>query len=210
MKKSRQSALRRLAVTTLVTLASAGTAVTAQAAYIATATEVGGDVVFEGSGSLDTSAWTLITSGNYSFGYIIPNSGFALGVRECSGCVDLYGDPIGFNGPAAIGPGTSRTSTPVVSGDIAGVRFDSAGPFMYLPIGYESANTLTGSVTRFQSQTFATMGLTPGQYEWAWGTGASADSYKLNVGAVRIPAAVWLFGSGLLGLVGVARRKARA
>jgi hypothetical protein len=28
--------------------------------------------------------------------------------------------------------------------------------------------------------------------------------------AVPVPAAVWLFGSGLLGLIGVARRKARA
>jgi hypothetical protein len=27
--------------------------------------------------------------------------------------------------------------------------------------------------------------------------------------AVPVPAAVWLFGSGLLGLIGVARRKSR-
>ena len=31
-----------------------------------------------------------------------------------------------------------------------------------------------------------------------------------DIGAVPIPAAVWLFGSGLIGLVGVARRKANA
>ncbi len=31
---------------------------------------------------------------------------------------------------------------------------------------------------------------------------------SLNISAVPVPAAVWLFGSGLLGLVGVARRKA--
>ncbi len=38
------------------------------------------------------------------------------------------------------------------------------------------------------------------------------DSYvpgTVNVQAVPIPAAVWLFGSGLLGLVGVARRRQR-
>jgi hypothetical protein len=28
-----------------------------------------------------------------------------------------------------------------------------------------------------------------------------------NIGAVPIPAAVWLFGSGLIGLIGAARRK---
>lgn len=32
-------------------------------------------------------------------------------------------------------------------------------------------------------------------------------SYSMSVTAVPVPAAVWLFGSGLIGLVGVARRK---
>lgn len=34
----------------------------------------------------------------------------------------------------------------------------------------------------------------------------SSDS-GIFLGAVPVPAAVWLFGSGLIGLVGVARRK---
>jgi hypothetical protein len=33
------------------------------------------------------------------------------------------------------------------------------------------------------------------------------DSFTVGVSAVPVPAAVWLFGSGLLGLVGIARRK---
>ena len=33
---------------------------------------------------------------------------------------------------------------------------------------------------------------------------------EFEISAVPIPAAVWLFGSGLLGLIGVARRKTRA
>ena len=37
-------------------------------------------------------------------------------------------------------------------------------------------------------------------YAWAVQSG--------NVGEVPVPAAVWLFGSGLLGLIGIARRKA--
>lgn len=37
--------------------------------------------------------------------------------------------------------------------------------------------------------------------------GATIDNVNLTVGAVPIPAAVWLFGSGLLGLIGVASRK---
>jgi len=32
-------------------------------------------------------------------------------------------------------------------------------------------------------------------------------SYLVSASAVPVPAAVWLFGSGLIGLIGVARRK---
>ena len=34
-----------------------------------------------------------------------------------------------------------------------------------------------------------------------------ADDFTIGVSAVPVPAAVWLFGSGLIGLIGVARRK---
>lgn len=34
-----------------------------------------------------------------------------------------------------------------------------------------------------------------------------ATAYSMSVTAVPVPAAVWLFGSGLLGLIGMARRK---
>ncbi|PCJ85928.1 MAG: hypothetical protein COA54_09955 [Thiotrichaceae bacterium] len=37
--------------------------------------------------------------------------------------------------------------------------------------------------------------------------GGSFTSFDYQVGVVPVPAAVWLFGSGLLGLVGVARRR---
>ena len=38
-------------------------------------------------------------------------------------------------------------------------------------------------------------------------TGSGTTTYDLKVSAVPIPAAVWLFGSALMGLVGVSRRK---
>ena len=42
-------------------------------------------------------------------------------------------------------------------------------------------------------------------------TSVTVDSFvPTPVAAVPVPAAVWLFGSGLLGLVGIARRKKKA
>jgi len=38
----------------------------------------------------------------------------------------------------------------------------------------------------------------------------NAGTYLVRTSVVPVPAAAWLFGSGLLGLIGVARRKARA
>lgn len=35
----------------------------------------------------------------------------------------------------------------------------------------------------------------------------SMNSYSMTITAVPVPAAVWLFGSGLIGLIGAARRK---
>jgi len=51
----------------------------------------------------------------------------------------------------------------------------------------------------FNSGTQSHISKGTGKFAWAVQSG--------NVGAVPIPAAVWLFGSGLLGLIGVARRK---
>jgi len=52
---------------------------------------------------------------------------------------------------------------------------------------------------------FAASGL-QGIDDESWGL----DNVRVEVSAVPIPASVWLFGSGLLGLVGLARRKAQA
>lgn len=47
--------------------------------------------------------------------------------------------------------------------------------------------------------------LTPTQ--WTLSSNATGSSYSMTINAVPIPAAVWLFGSGLIGLIAVARRK---
>ena len=47
----------------------------------------------------------------------------------------------------------------------------------------------------------------PGGTVDVWTYGISADYTKPVISAIPVPAAVWLFGSGLVGLIGIARRK---
>jgi hypothetical protein len=49
-----------------------------------------------------------------------------------------------------------------------------------------------------------------GSPQFQWFSQDSSVAYGMRIDAVPIPAAVWLFGSGLLGLIGIARRKKAA
>jgi hypothetical protein len=48
---------------------------------------------------------------------------------------------------------------------------------------------------------------TPATLSWTGNGPGDLKSWSATVSAVPVPAAVWLFGSGLIGLVGMARRK---
>jgi len=58
--------------------------------------------------------------------------------------------------------------------------------------------------------TFSFFGYTVDTGTFGQGPGWNTTSGTSSLSAVPIPAAVWLFGSGLLGLVGMARRKQSA
>ena len=78
-----------------------------------------------------------------------------------------------------------------------------------------SSLAATGGSAPVNLVTQATMGINWGAVNSSAVTGIqfvvtgvqNMDSIIDNVSAVPVPAAVWLFGSGLLGLIGIARRK---
>jgi hypothetical protein len=54
--------------------------------------------------------------------------------------------------------------------------------FIFVPQGYASGSPLSDSAT-YNNQTFASLGVTPGTYEWTWGTGPN-QNFTLEIGAV--------------------------
>jgi hypothetical protein len=58
----------------LIACASVGVASSAQGALIVDAVQTGGGVVFTGSGTLDQTAWTLISNTGDTFAFINPAS----------------------------------------------------------------------------------------------------------------------------------------
>ena len=51
-----------------------------------------------------------------------------------------------------------------------------------MPQGYVFGTALADTAT-WADATFSSLGVTPGVYEWTWGSGAHADSFTLEIGA---------------------------
>lgn len=85
-----------------------------------------------------------------------------------------------------------------------GVLFGNEDPFNDIaPYIYWSSNAVIGTV---DAKAFA---MTNGQPTQAWTENLfhAWAVHSGDVSAVPVPAAIWLFGSGLLGLIGISRRK---
>jgi len=73
--------------------------------------------------------------------------------------------------------------------------------------GYLSDSPLLDTAIYF-NQTFSTLGVTPGTYEWTWGDGAN-QNFTLQIGSPSVPdggSTVSLLGVALLGLAAVRRK----
>jgi PEP-CTERM motif len=76
--------------------------------------------------------------------------------------------------------------------------------------GYVSDTFLTDTST-YSGATFASLGVTPGRYEWTWGSGAN-QNFTLVIGGRPVPEpstwAMMLLGFAGLGLAGYRARAA--
>jgi hypothetical protein len=67
------------------------------------------------------------------------------------------------------------------------------------------------STSTYDNATFASLGVTPGVYVWSWGSGATDDTFTLDIGTAAVPeSSTWaLMLLGFVGLGFAAHRSAK-
>jgi hypothetical protein len=171
--------------------------------YHVTIEQVGANVVATGVGEFDLTGLTLR-----------PGIGglTEAGIAPSFPSVTLSTSPpslaryTGLTGPADFGPG-GETVTPNSSGPPVAL---TASLQLFVPFGYDSGTLLGPSQAIFDDATLASLGITPGLYEWTWGD-APDQSFTIGVaqapGEIPLPAALPLFLGGLGMLVLAGRRR---
>lgn len=149
-----------------------------------------------GDYSFDTS-FSMSTSGLMGpMGAVVDPDGSRLWLSGTSGDTvhahDLLGNPIG----------DSYTETTGLLG-AHGLDISDDGNFLYTSVRYNTSSTGRDAIAVIDSSdgSVVTTFYTPG---------ATGLHGVLYVAAVPVPAAIWLFGSGLLGLLGMTRSRRRS
>jgi hypothetical protein len=154
----------------------------AEAGYIVDLTQQGSNVVATGSGAIDLTGLTFVYTFSATGGVLNPSGVDPLnpdikgigGILVGSGEEDLYHGV--FTGSTNFGSGGITLS----SSDTGG-PFESSPPFLGVPHGYVSDSPLSDTST-WDSQTLSSLGVTPGTYEWKWGTAAN-QNFTLVIGS---------------------------
>ena len=172
----------------------------AHASFTFTLTQVGGNVVVDGSGTINTNALTIFNGGTYK-AFLGPDQAGLYGGPTTVTNFALY---YGASGTANFGSG-GTTFASVGSGSFVGV---DQGAYIIVPQGYVSGASLSDTDT-YTGATLASLGFTPGTYTYTWGTGSDADSLTV-VGVAPEPSTWAMLGLGALGSGAVTLRRRRA
>ena len=203
--KKRTTKLASAAILALAALC----APSAQAAYVITFQQVGSDVVETGGGSLDLTDLDVGAFGIPRDASVDPLQG-----RVFSGVFNGANTSVGgFEPELIVGFGTKfTTNASSTSGGPIGFASGVADlTYLIFPAGYVSGAPLSDSST-YLDATISSLGLTPGDHVWNWGSGEHADTFTIDVVASPVPEpstwAMMLFGFAGLGYAAVRRKSA--
>ena len=101
----------------------------------------------------------------------------------------------GASGPTSFGTSSVTIPASTGSGDIVGVQGN--GSVLFFPTSYTGGSPLSGTAT-WNIATYASLGMTPGVYDWTWGAGGPAQ--RLSV-IIPEPSGLLLVGFGVFGLL---------
>lgn len=164
----------------------------AHAVYILTVNQTDTGLTFSGSGSINTGSFTL-ASGNASTAALLDvGPSLAFVAITPAGNLDEYN--MADSGPGAFGPGDISTGpTDSVLGTFIFEQDSPGVGAIDLPAGYISGAPLTVSAT-WPGVSYASTGITPGDYVWTWGTPSdnSADFIEMNIVPVPEPTSMAL------------------
>jgi hypothetical protein len=155
------------------------------ASMIMTVEQQGLNVVASASGTLDLSA--LTGHGSSGTGGLVwgtyPPGGSAIGVGALTNDAAYGGMLTGSS--TTFGSGTLKLANSATGDSLAFAPGASLAQ-IYVPTGYLSGDFLSGTAT-WNNTTLSKLGLTPGTYTYSWGSGATADSFTLDIGASPVP-----------------------
>ena len=176
----------------------------AKTSFIMTLVQSGSNVVGTGSGTINLFALTPANFVSTEAGVSGPQGFAALGPETTTAAYTAV------SGPSSFGSGGFFAAS-AGSGDTVGISIGGViSDVLFLPDNYVSGASLSDSAT-WDNATIASLGLTPGTYTWTWGSGASADSFTVQIDAsTPEPGSVALFGAGFVGLAALSRRMNKA
>ena len=136
--------------------------------FTVTIQEVGSNVVWSGSGSLDISNLSLEDTQLLGSGFNGDNAIWAVGPNSQSS-VQLYGGVAFDTYPNSFGLGGTPSTNG--TGDLFGVITGPSGRSLVVPENYVSGTQINGSTT-YENATISGLNLVAGAYTYSWGSGA--------------------------------------
>ena len=167
------------------------------ASIIVSLQESGANVVATASGSANLDGLTASTTTSFS-AFLNPSFLGTVAFGALGGTtMNRYVIPIGAS---SLGSGSGA-----VGSLFSGQAFAFNGGNVYFPSSYVSQTSFSSTAT-WAGKTLAGLGLNTGTYSYSWGSGPTADSISLTVGAVPEPEEYAAVAGGLCLAVAAWRR----
>ena len=164
-------------------------------------TNDGAGTYFAGAGS-NTPPGTSTEGALWNFNYYINIDSPTETLADYDITLFYDFDPAFDNGPAGLG--TINVTNAILGSSTPGITLvEDSQNLMFGFLATDVAGVINAPGGSFDPNAL-------GEYNFGIQvsqTGWSVENVRMDVQVVPVPAAIWLFGSGLLGLVGIARRK---